>query len=213
MRLGILGGTFNPIHFGHLRLAEEICEELSLDKTLLMPGAEPPHKDRQMVAPFSDRLNMTEIASENSDYLEASDIEGCRKGPSYSIETIKIIREKYKDRLDLFFILGSDAFKDINTWKEYKSLFLITNFVIIERPGFSFNEMESFIDSLDAGFKPCLNENSFINPEGNRIFLKNTVLMDISSTKIRQKIKKQKSINFLVPHRVKEYIFKKGLYK
>ena len=213
MRLGILGGTFNPIHFGHLRLAEEICEELSLDKALLMPGAEPPHKDRQIVAPFTDRLEMAGIAVEYSDYLEASDIEGCRKGPSYSIETIRIIRERYKNRLDLFFILGSDAFKEINTWKEYKNLFQITNFVIIERPGFTFNEMDSYIDSLDADFKPCASDASFKNRAGNRIFLKKTVLMDISSTKIRQNIKENKSINFLVPQKVKEYIFRKGLYK
>ena len=106
MRLGILGGTFDPIHFGHLRLAEEMCEELSLAKVLLIPGAQPPHKDERVISPFQDRLEMTKIAASYSDYLEASDIEGRRKGPSYSIETIRIIRNIYSTDLELFFIMG-----------------------------------------------------------------------------------------------------------
>ena len=212
MRLGILGGTFDPIHFGHLRLAEEMCEELDLSKVLLMPGAQPPHKDGHLVTTFLDRLEMTKIGASYSGYLEASDIEGHRKGPSYSIETIRIIREKYENQIELFFILGSDAFKEINTWKEYKSLFQMTNFVVIERPGIIFEELSSFIKSLGIDFWER-GTGDFINSHGNHVLLKKSTLMDISSTKIRQDIRAGKSINFIVPQQVKEYIIKKGLYK
>ena len=212
MRLGILGGTFDPIHNGHLRLTEEMCEELNLAKVLLMPGAQPPHKDGPSVAPFPDRLEMTKIGASSSDYLEACDIEGRRNGPSYSIETIRIIRKKYDNELELFFILGSDAFKEINTWKEYKSLFQVTNFVVIERPGITFDELGTFIGSLGVNFKEESTED-FINSYGNHILFKKTTLMDISSTKIRQNIRAGKSINFIVPQKVKEYIIRKELYK
>jgi nicotinate-nucleotide adenylyltransferase len=212
LRLGILGGTFDPIHNGHLRLAEEMHEELNLSKVLLMPGAQPPHKGGPLMAPFPDRLEMAKIGAACSDYLEACDIEGHRKGPSYSIETIRIIREKYGRQLELFFIMGSDAFKEIKTWKEYRDLFQLTNFVVIERPGFSLDETGIFIESLGVGLKEECTED-YINLHGHHVLLKKTTLMDISSTKIRQNIKAGKSINFTVPQKVKEYIIKKGLYK
>ncbi|MBN2417973.1 MAG: nicotinate (nicotinamide) nucleotide adenylyltransferase [Deltaproteobacteria bacterium] len=212
MRLGILGGTFDPIHLGHLRLAEEMCEEINLSKILLIPGAQPPHKDGPFLAPFIDRLEMTRLAAEYSDYLEACDIEGLRKGPSYSIETIRIIREKYRNNLALYFILGSDAFKEINTWKEYKDLFRITNFVVIERPGIILEEMGTFIKSLGMDFKET-GAGDFSNPYGNHVLLKKSTLMAISSTKIRQAVREGKSINFIVPQKVKEYIIRKELYK
>ena len=212
MRLGILGGTFDPIHLGHLRLAEEMCEDFNLSKVILIPCAQPPHKKGPLLAPFPDRFEMTKIAATCSDHLEASDIEGHRKGTSYSIETIRIILEKYENRLELFFILGSDAFKDINTWREYKEIFQITNFIVIKRPGVILNELNTFIGSLGVDFKEK-DTGDFINSYGNHIFLKNSTLMDISSTNIRRNIRSGKSINFLVPQVVKEYITKKGLYK
>jgi nicotinate-nucleotide adenylyltransferase len=212
LRLGILGGTFDPIHFGHLRLAEEMCEELDLSKVLLIPGAQPPHKDGPLVAPFFDRLEMTKMGAACSDYLEACDIEGHRKGPSYSIETIRIIREKYGSQLELFFILGSDAFKEITTWKEYKNLFKLTNFVVIERPGITFNELGGYIESLGMDFKEK-GTGEYINSYGKHVIFKKTTLMDISSTRIRKNISAGKSINFIVPQKVKKYIIMKGLYK
>jgi nicotinate-nucleotide adenylyltransferase len=213
LRLGILGGTFDPIHFGHLRLAEEMCEELSLSKVLLIPGAQPPHKDERLISPFYDRLEMTKIAASYSDYLEASEIEGQIKGPSYSIETIRIIRGIYGTDLELFFILGIDTFKEITTWKEYKELFKLTSFAVIDRPGIQQGEISGFIDSLGSDFKKCNSDDIFINTFGCYIYFKKATLMDISSTKIRQNIRNDRSINFMVPDRVKEYILRKGLYK
>lgn len=213
MRLGILGGTFDPIHIGHLRLAEEMCEQLHLSKVLMMPGAQPPHKNGLVVTPFTDRLEMTKLGASCSGYLEVSDIEGDRKGPSYSIETLRIIHEQYSSQLELFFILGSDAFKEIKTWKEYKHLFQLTNLVVIERPGNTMDKPGDFLESLEIGIKKGKTENIFTSLSGNQVILNKSILMDISSTRIRQIIKTGKSINFMVPQKVKEYIIKKGLYK
>lgn len=212
MRLGILGGTFDPIHFGHLRLAEEMYEELSLSKVLLIPGAQPPHKDERVISPFQDRLEMTKMAASYSDYLETSDIEGRRKGPSYSIETIRIIRNIYGTDIEMFFIMGIDTFKEIPSWKEYKELFKLTSFAVIDRPGIQKGAINSFIESLGMDFKKGNNRDIFVNAFGCNIFFKRATLMDISSTKIRQNVKAGKSINYLVPERVKEYIIRKGLY-
>ncbi|MBN1905942.1 MAG: nicotinate (nicotinamide) nucleotide adenylyltransferase [Deltaproteobacteria bacterium] len=213
MRLGILGGTFDPIHFGHLRLAEEMCEEFSLSKVLLIPCAQPPHKDESIITPYPERLEMAKIAVSYSSYLEASDIEGRRKGPSYSIETINIIKNLYGTDLDLFFILGIDTFKEITTWKNYKELFKLTSFAVIDRPGIQKGEINSFIESLGLDFKKGNSEDIFINSSGCSIYFKRATLMDISSTKIRQNIKTGRSINYLVPDRVKEYILRKDIYK
>jgi nicotinate-nucleotide adenylyltransferase len=212
LRLGILGGTFDPIHFGHLRIAEEILEEMNLDKVFIMPGGHPPHKDGKSIAPFSDRLEMARAGVEESSDLEVLDIEGKRKGPSYSIETLREIHDQYEDNLDLFFILGSDAFKEIKTWKEYKKLFDLTNFIVLKRPGISSSDINSLIESLNLNFKKSGTKDRFTGPMGKHVFFKNVTMLDISSTKIREAIVTGKSINFLVPERVKKYIEKKGLY-
>lgn len=212
MRLGILGGTFNPIHFGHLRVAEEVCEEMNLDKVLIMPGGNPPHKNGEDIVPFSERLEMACIGVEGSSNLEVIDIEGKRKGFSYSIETLREIHDQYDNNIELYFILGSDAFKEIETWKEYEKLFDLTNFVVLKRPGTSLSEIGYFIKSLNLNFKESGTKDMFICPTGKHTFLKNVTMLDISSTKIREAIAAGKSIKYLIPERVREHIEKKGLY-
>ena len=212
MRLGILGGTFDPIHFGHLRIAEEVFEEMALEKVLLMPGSLPPHKDRKTITPFLDRFFMTQAAAGDSLSLEAVDLEARREGLSYSIETLRETRKLYKTDLDLFFIIGSDAFMEIKSWKEYKNLFNEANFVVIKRPGFSLDDLEPFLTSISAGFKKGPNEDTFAHPSGNQLFYKKATLMEISSTNIREMVAAGKSIRFLVPEAVRKYILEKGLY-
>ena len=213
MRLGILGGTFDPIHFGHLRLAEEVGEELALENVYLIPAALPPHKDRRPLTPFEQRLAMIRMAAQESPILEAQDLEGHRQGLSYSIETLKEFRRLFKSDLELFFILGMDAFLEIETWKEYQRLFDYAHFVIINRPGVQSETLESFLLSLDVGFKKEGNGNGFVVPSGNVLIYKEVTLMDISSTKIREMIGAGKSIRFLVPESVRRYIVEEGLYK
>lgn len=212
MRLGILGGTFDPIHFGHLRIAEEICEEMDLEKVLLIPGGFPPHKHEKSITPFHDRLAMTRIAAQDSSLLEVLDLEGRRNGPSYSIETLREIHRLYKDNVDIFFIIGMDAFLEINTWKEYKNLFKESNFVVLKRPGFSFEELEPFIISMEVGFKRMSDSNTFATPSGNLLIYKEATLMDISSTRIREMAAAGRSIRFLLPEAVRVYIIEKSLY-
>lgn len=212
MRLGILGGTFNPVHFGHLRVAEEILGEMNLDKVFIMPGGQPPHKDGKEIAPFSDRLEMARIGAGDSPDLEVIDIEGKRKGPSYSIETLLEIQEQYDSNLELFFILGSDAFIEIKTWKEYEKLFDLTNFIVLKRPGISSSDIIDFIESLNLNYKKSGTKDIFTGPKGKCIFFINVTMLDISSTKIREAIIEGKSVNYLIPGGVKRYIEKKGLY-
>ncbi len=213
MRIGVLGGTFDPIHFGHLRVAEEVCEELDMEKVFLIPGSLPPHKDYEHLTPFQDRLTMTRLAAQSSPSLDVLDLEGRREGLSYSIETLREIHNLYDAELELFFIIGTDAFQEIRTWKEYRNLFDDANFMVIKRPGFAFSTLKPFILSLDAGFIEGDNVNTFVIPSGNVLIYKETTNMEISSTKIRETVALGKSIRFLVPELVISYITEKGLYK
>jgi nicotinate-nucleotide adenylyltransferase len=213
LRLGILGGTFDPIHIAHLRIAEEVLEGLELDKVCFIPGAMPPHKTRQRISPFEDRLAMTRMAVKDTPFFEVLDLEGRRKGPSYSVQTLREIHLMYGEKLELFFIIGMDAFQEIKTWWEYRNLFDYANFVLINRPGFSIKDLESFIYSLDASLDKKKDADGFISPSGNRLFCNEVSMLDISSTNIKKMVSTGKSIRFLVPEPIRVYIQEKGLYK
>ncbi len=213
MRIGILGGTFDPIHIGHLRIAEEICDEMELEKVFLIPGAIPPHKDKSSIAPFDNRLAMAQMAVEESSHLSVLDLEGRRKGFSYSIETLKEIHQLFGPDLEVYFIIGIDAFMEIQTWKDYKQLFDFSNFIVLKRPGFPFEELEQYIVSLNISFKKGKDENSYISLSGHIITYKEIPLIDISSTNIRELVSAGKSISFLVPEKVRSYILKMRLYE
>jgi len=213
LRVGILGGTFDPIHLGHLRVAEEIGEGLDLEKIYLIPAAVPPHKDTKPISSFHHRLAMTRLAAEESPILEALDFEGRRQGLSYSVETLREFHQIFKPSPTLFFILGMDAFLEIRTWKEYERLFDYAHFVVIKRPGSQSEELEPFLLSLDVSFSRGDREDTFIHPSGNLLIYKKATLMDISSTQIREMVAAGKSIRFLVPESVRSYLMEKGLYR
>ena len=213
MRLGILGGTFDPIHLGHLRVAEEVGESLDLEKVYLIPAATPPHKDRNPITPFHHRLSMIQLATKDSPALEAFGLEGRRQGLSYSIDTLREFHRIFTSQLDLFFILGTDAFLEIKTWEEYRRLFDYANFVVIKRPGVESDELGPFLYSLQVGFNKGDQRNTFANSSGNILVYREVTFMDISSTKIREMIAAGKSIRFLVPESVRRYIVEEGLYK
>jgi nicotinate-nucleotide adenylyltransferase len=213
MKLGILGGTFNPIHLGHLRAAEEIAEDLTLDKVYLIPSGTPPHKPKGPIADFSHRFEMVRLASAISPLLEVWDIEGIRGGFSYSIETLKSFHSTFSPGLELFFLIGIDAFLEIETWKDYRSLFKYTSFVVLNRPGYTAERLTAFLDSLDVGFRWDPKGKCFRHPSGTALLDKDITLMDISASMIREKAGKGESIRFLIPEAVREYIEKTGLYK
>jgi len=212
VKVGILGGTFNPIHVGHLRAAEEIGEDLALEKVYLIPSGIPPHKPQAPIADFSHRLQMVRLASALSPLLEPWNIEGIRGGFSYSIETLKSFHSAFGPSLELFFIIGTDAFLEIRTWKEYRNLFGYASFVVIQRPGHTTERLTAFLDSLDVGFRWDSKGKRFRHPSGTLLFQKDVTLMDISASTIREKVAKGESIRFLVPEVVREYIEKTGVY-
>jgi nicotinate-nucleotide adenylyltransferase len=211
-RLGILGGTFDPVHLGHLRTAEEIGQELNLEKVYLIPCASPPHKSRQPVTSYDHRLAMVRLATEDAPLLEASNLEGRRPGPSYSIETLREFYSIFKPNPELFFILGIEAFLEVKTWKRYQTLFDYAHFVIIHRAGYSEEKLEPLISDLGAEIKKDLKGDGFIMPSGKMLMFKDTTLMDISSTCVRKMIAEGMSIRFLVPGSVGDYITREGLY-
>jgi nicotinate-nucleotide adenylyltransferase len=211
LKLGILGGTFDPIHFGHLRVAEEVGEKLGLECVYLIPAALPPHKDGKPVSPFEHRMAMTRIAVEGSPLFEALDLEGRRQGLSYSIETLREFRQLFEGDFELFFIIGMDAFLEIGTWKEYRSLFDYANFLVIKRPGFQTQDLLPFLNSLDVSFEKV--GHKFVVPSGNYLMIKEAALMDISSTDIRNRVAEGKTIRFMLPETVREYIVENRLYK
>jgi nicotinate-nucleotide adenylyltransferase len=211
LRLGILGGTFDPIHLGHLRLAEEVGEGFALDKVYLLPAPSPPHKGGKTVTSFQHRFEMAQLAVEESPLLVASDLEARRPGPSYSIETLKEFHDLYPSPLELFFILGMDAFQEIDTWKSFRALFDYAHFVVVQRPGLCAAKMTERLFSLGVSFKKK-EENRFVGPSGHQVIYIEATLMDISSTGIREKAGAGKSIRYLVPESVRCYILQYGLY-
>jgi len=212
VRLGILGGTFDPVHYGHLRIAEEVCEDLNLEKVLMIPGAAPPHKGKKKISPFEDRYAMAVMAAKRSPLIEVLDLEGRRKGPSYSVDTLVEIRRLFGPDLDLFFIIGMDAFLEIKTWKSYEALFKEANFVVIKRPGVPDEQFGSLVMSMNLGFQPGEDGSYFLPSTGHGIFYKKMTLLEISSTGIREKAAGKRSIRFLLPESVETYIAEKGLY-
>ncbi len=215
--IGLFGGTFNPIHNAHLRVAEEVRQILSLKKILFIPSCYPPLKKKDLVNP-SDRIVMVKLAVKENPYFETSEIECISKEPSYTATTIAKLKETYpKEKLSL--ILGVDAFLDIPNW--YMPDFIINSidFIIISRPPELFNNSKNspYIDiSDDIIYKlekgEIVEHKTILKSKRLLTFLKVTSI-DISATMIRNLIRKGRSIKYLLPERVESFIISKGLYK
>jgi len=213
LRLGLLGGTFDPIHLGHLRGAEEVRENLDLARVYLIPAAVPPHKTREPITPFAHRYEMARLGVSSSPYLEASDLEGRRPGPSYSIETLKNCQAMFGPRAEIFFILGMDAFLEIYTWKAYLELFERAHFVVIGREGTELEEPAAFLRSLGVAGITENERGFFTSHSGKSIRFLQTTRMDISASRIRRLCRERRSVRFLIPEPVREYIERTGLYR
>ena len=189
MRIGILGGTFNPVHIGHLLLAEEVFHSLYLDRVIFIPCFLPPHKDEHDVAPALDRLRMTQLAVSDNPNFTVSDMEIKRKGKSYSIDTLKELKKTLKPNTELFFIVGSDASSYLKKWRDVLELFKLAKFVMAQRPGYRLKKIYKDIITLKIK------------------------AIDISGYEIRCRIKRKESVRYLVPEPVRQYLEKKGLYR
>jgi nicotinate-nucleotide adenylyltransferase len=216
-----MGGTFDPIHLGHLRAAVEIQEGFGLDAVYLIPAAIPPHKQRTDIVAPEDRLEMVRCATQDLPELRVSDIELKRQGPSYTIDTICAFRQKLPDRVGIYLIMGIDAFLEINTWKLYQDLLRIVPAIIISRPGAE-GEMKISLDSAIEtlmhkgaleGYECAMATPCYEHCEKQPIFTYNVTPMGISSTHIRQLIREGRRIDYLVPPSVQDYINTKGLYR
>jgi nicotinate-nucleotide adenylyltransferase len=211
VRLGLFGGTFNPIHFGHLRAAEEVAEAFRLERLLFIPAARPPHKKALAVTPFAHRLAMLHLAVAEHPCFEISDIENQRTEKSYSIETLRIFRRQYGEAAQIYFIVGLDAMLEIDTWREYREIFTLCHFVVLDRPGSDPQELSQILCHKIG----CLQEAPnlvFRHPSGNRIHFFPITRLDISSTLIRGLASHGLSLRFLLPEAVRRYILKNKLY-
>jgi nicotinate-nucleotide adenylyltransferase len=188
MKIGILGGTFNPIHIGHLILAEEAREKLGLQRLIFVPAYLPPHKDNSDIALASERLKMVRLAIRGNRYFMASGIEIKRDDRSYTIDTIKGFKELYpKD--ELYFIIGSDLLKYLDDWKDLGEIIKMVKFIVATRPGYPLEKIPSYIQTMPIR------------------------AVDVSAYEIRRCIKEGKSFRYLVSEGVFDYISKRGLYK
>ena len=182
MRLGLLGGTFNPIHIGHLRGAEEAREAFNLERICFIPAALPPHKDDRIEVSPTQRLEIVKLAVENNTAFSVCDLELSRGGKSYTVETLHQFRRQYRDA-ELFFILGMDSFLEVTTWKRYEDLFSLCNFVVLRRPGSERKNPEDLTPRRYwAAFHPDKDGARWIHtPSGLSVYFLNNPLIDISS--------------------------------
>jgi len=198
-RIGILGGTFDPIHNGHLIMAEIIRGAFELDRVLFIPSGNPPHKKNQTVTDAEHRYNMVCEALKGNPYFEKSRIEVDREGYTYTIDTLGILNEQYRGIADLYYIIGADVLYDLLTWKDYEKVFGICKFIAALRPGTGKEGFRERIKYLEDRVSASILEAEI-------------PLIEISSTMIRNRVKEGKSIKYLVPETVENYIKKEGLY-
>jgi len=214
-KIGVFGGTFNPLHYGHLRAAEEVREKLSLQKILFVPSLNPPLKSGDL-APAADRFEMTRLAVATNPFFEVSDIEWRKPEKSYTVETIEALTKLYPDK-KLSLIVGIDSFLDIPAWYQPERLMAITDFVVISRPGFSFSRLDSLVTArsgilseLDSSLREIHETNL---KSGREAVLLNITPFPISATSVRMLVRSGKSVKYLLPDAVESYIISHNLYR
>ena len=194
-KIGVMGGTFNPIHYGHLLAAEECRRQLVLDRVVFVPTGTPPHKSSS-IASSEDRYAMTLLATAETMEFSVSRAEVDRLHPSHTVDTLEEFRERSPAKSEFFFITGLDALLGIDTWKDYLRLPSLCTLVSTTRPGYSASGVESLPDKIRLGLR-----------------LLEIPQFAISSTDIRSRVRDGKGIRFMVPHLVEKYIERRGLYR
>lgn len=209
-RIGLLGGTFNPVHLGHLQLADAAMAECSLDQVVFIPSGQPPHKDEAAIASFADRIAMLQIAGKNEKRFSCSAIEGELPTPSYTIDTLRAIGSRFPAATDFFFIIGADAFLDLLSWKSYEEILRCVALIVAERQGYGGDRLIKFLKKL----KYADHGSFWQGKDGCReIVLLQTIPGDYSSTAIRAKIRKGIFPEKENPSGVIEYIKEHALYQ
>jgi nicotinate-nucleotide adenylyltransferase len=212
--IGILGGTFNPIHLAHLRAAEEVRDAHGLDEMWLVPAASPPHKDATEVIDARHRLRMVELAVAGVPGFRASSLELERAGRSYSIDTLREVRLRIGPDVRLVFVVGADAFRDLHTWKEHASIFGMCDVVVVTSPPWlaQLTAEEIPVAAREAFCYDPASE-SFRHQSGHVLTLQRITALDIAAATIRARVAAGRSIRFLVPAVVEAYIAEHRLYR
>lgn len=194
MRVGILGGTFDPIHTGHLLVAEAARESLGLDKVIFIPAGQPWMKNNVMIADARHRIEMTRLATEDNLRFLVSDAEILREGPTYTVETLAELRDGHLPDTELFLILGSDAISELPRWKEAEQIKRFAKVVGVARPG---------TEVINEAAERVAGDLTWVESPG----------VDIRSSNIREMVAADQSILYIVPRPVRDYIYRNGLYR
>ncbi len=198
--IGLMGGTFDPIHLGHLVTAEEARQQFALDYVVFVPAGYPPHKDPVQVTPPQHRYLMTILAVMSNPYFLVSRLEIDQTEPAFTVDTVRHFATRENDPVHLYFITGADAILDILTWKDYGELLDLCTFIAVTRPGYSLSRLR---DKAGSRCEAVL----------ERVHLMEIPALAISSTFIRERVALGKTIKYLTPEPVEQYIAKQGLYR
>ncbi len=214
-RIGILGGTFNPVHYGHLAAAEEVRDRLKLDRVLFIPVAVPPHKEEELPSAVQ-RLEMVRLAVAGHPQFRVSDLEIKRGGRSYTVDTLEALLPLHPGA-ELFFITGLDSFLEVRTWKAWERLLTLCSFVVISREGCRFRDLERLgfpasagpeLEALDGRTK----EQATLPLAEGKVVLIRIPYYEISSTDIRERLRRGRSVKYHLPEQVEHYIIENKLY-
>ncbi len=216
-RIGLFGGTFNPIHLGHLRAAEEVREALALERILFIPSRVPPHKQQHESGPIASpaqRLDWVEQAISAHENFRVDRIEIDREGPSYLVDTLTAVRDRGPGAANPVFIVGEDAFVEMGEWREPERIFGLADFAVMTRPPGQPGDLEEWIPKIArAAFDFDRNgRRARHNRAGTQIELVTITALDISSSQVREACREERSIRFLVPESIREAIEKSGEY-
>ena len=200
-RIGLMGGSFDPIHFGHLLAAQGAAERLRLDKVVFIPARQPPHKTYRHLANFAHRYAMVKIAIRGNPRFDVSDVELRRGGKSYSIDTIHQLRAEYGLDSKLYFIVGADMLRDLPTWKDVKKLTKLCSFAVAVRPGYDLRDLDALKRRMGEAFVRETKRNILhIPPTG------------VSATEIRRRLRTERPIHYMAPEDVERHIRRHHLY-
>jgi nicotinate-nucleotide adenylyltransferase len=203
--VAIFGGTFNPIHFGHLLAAEEIRNKFNLDKIIFVPTNLPPHKNPSDLISARQRWLMAHLATVSNPCFDVSAFEIDNGGKSYTVDTLRHFRKIFSENVKLYFIIGADMLVEIATWKNIDEILKLCRLIVVPRPGYDVEKIfnQYFLGSNNELIAADLMEN---------VMVEEVAMLDISSTTIRQKVREWKSIKYLVPEAVEQFIHNQQLY-
>lgn len=197
-KVGVMGGTFDPIHYGHLVAAEEVCHQLGLARVVFVPAGQPPHKQGQEITPALHRLAMVELAIASNPRFTVSRVDIDRPGPSYTVDTLRLLHEEWGSQVDIHFIMGLDSLADLLSWHQPERLIQLCRLTVVDRPRY-----EVDMEALEAALPGIKDRVEFLHIPG----------MNISSTDLQRRVREGWPIKYQVPPAVEAYIYEHGLYR